>query len=231
MQQAEEPRRYVNEPAREVMGNRYSQMTSCVYETIQEIVSEHKWLKKNGRVVSQGTKALFEDRAKEYRKEKPTAEKRKAWNKRIQNASRNDYRLWVTKWIQKIEQADNRSDTKAIYAGVKSLSGSAAFSTTNPTEKVQRKSESHQTTDPADPGAEINETARWSQKKKITVRASGELDTARASGESETVRASGEFEAARASGEPEADLRSSSPKIFKTETSTRINGPHEITQV
>ena len=119
LQQAEEPSRYDNEPEKTDMANRYANLTSCVYETIQEIVPERKWLKKNGRVVSQDTKALFESRAKEYQKEKPTAAKRKAWNKKIQIACRNDYRLWVSKWVQKIEQADNRGDMKAIYSGVK----------------------------------------------------------------------------------------------------------------
>ena len=121
----------------------------------KSLVPERKWLKKNGRVVSQETKALFESRAKDYQKAKPTAEKRKAWNRKIQNACRNDYRLWVTKWVQKIEQADNRGDMKAIYTGVKSLSGSAAFSTTKPTEKVQRKKTERQKTDPAEIGAEM----------------------------------------------------------------------------
>ena len=201
-------------------------------------MSEHKWLKKNGRVVSQGTNALFEDRAKEYRKEKPTAEKRKAWNKRIQNAC-----LWVTKWIQKIEQADNRGDTKAIYAGVKSLSGSAAFSTTKPTEKVQLKTPTEQQkTDPSATGAEINENTRASgvvpKERNDTARASREQGTIRASSATTTARASGEFVTARASGaeivarEVEADVRASVPKIQKTvKYSTRISGPTELAQV
>ena len=117
----------------------------------------------------------------------------------------------MTKWVQKIEQSDNRGDTKTIYAGVKSLSGSAVFSTAKPTEQVQRKSETHQTTDPAEPGAEINETARTNlsgmePQGKIAVRTSGELETARDSGEPETVRASGKSETTRASGEPETDV-------------------------
>ena len=141
----------------------------------------------------------------------------------------------MTKWVQKIEKADNRGDTKAIYEGVKSLSGSAAFSTTRPTEKVQRKSEAQQRTDPTEPGAEINETTRASgvepKENHATVRASGEPETVRASGEPETVRASGESETVRASGELEAEVRAIRPKIFKHEVSTRINGPRELAQV
>ena len=74
LQKEEEPRRYEKEPDNEALDNRYSRFTSCVYETIQEIVPERKWLKKNDRVVSQGTKALFEDRAKEYNQHPPSVD-------------------------------------------------------------------------------------------------------------------------------------------------------------
>ena len=54
------------------LANVYANLTECVYATIKEIVPEKKWLKKNGRVVSEATKALFEARAKEYKRAKPT---------------------------------------------------------------------------------------------------------------------------------------------------------------
>ena len=57
---------------------------------------------KNGRVVTEETKVLFEQRAKEYQKKKSTTERRKTWNKKIQTACRNDYRAWV----ERIAQAD-----------------------------------------------------------------------------------------------------------------------------
>ena len=62
------------------LANVFANITECVYETIKEIVPEKKWLKKNGRVVSQATKQLFERRANEYKRSKPTREQRKAWN-------------------------------------------------------------------------------------------------------------------------------------------------------
>ena len=84
---------------------------------------------------------------------KPTAEERKVWSRKIRIACRTDYRSWVTGWVQRIEAADNKGDTKGIHQGVKALSGSAANSTTRPTEhwhddeKPVRARESQGTTD------------------------------------------------------------------------------------
>ena len=88
------------------METEYSKMTTCVYESIKVIgLSEKKWLKRNGRVVSDETKKLFEQRVEEYkkRKRKPTGEQCKKWNRRISNACRNDYRGWISVWVDKIE--------------------------------------------------------------------------------------------------------------------------------
>ena len=163
--------------------------------------------------MSQETKALFERRAKEYQKQKPTAERRKSWNKKIQIACRNDYRSWVARWVDKIEQADNRGDTKAIYRGVKNLSGSSAFSTTKPTEKLQK-------TDPT--GAARAQTA------EETTRASDPKSESRASAPKKDVGASAD-ESATAKA---AKARASGEKKFKRATaSTRINGPEELARV
>ena len=81
------------------------------------------WAKKNGRVVSEETKALYEQRARQYQKNKPTKEERKRWNNKIRAAGKKDYRTWVTKYTERIEQADNKGDSKTIYAEVKRLSG------------------------------------------------------------------------------------------------------------
>ena len=110
------------------LGTEYSELTKCVYESIKAIVPEKKWIKRNGRVVSDETKKLFERRTEEYKKEKPTKQQRKKWNRRINNACRNDYRRWVSTWVQKIEQADTKEDTKEIYKGVRVLSGKTATS-------------------------------------------------------------------------------------------------------
>ena len=42
LQQAEEPKRYDTETEKEVMTNKYANLTSCVYETIQKVVPERK---------------------------------------------------------------------------------------------------------------------------------------------------------------------------------------------
>ena len=103
LQQSEEPTRYKDNKI-EPLARRYEHLTKCVRDTIDELVPEKRWLRKNGRVVSEATKALFERRAKEYQKRQPTTEQRKAWNKKIQIACRNDYRSWVAKWVETIEQ-------------------------------------------------------------------------------------------------------------------------------
>ena len=106
------------------LSEEFAHLTKCVYETICKVVPEKKkWIKKNGRVVSQGTKELFEKRAKEFSKQKPTKQRRQKWNRTIRNACRNDYRAWVSNWVEAIEKADNAGDTKEIYRGVKALSG------------------------------------------------------------------------------------------------------------
>ena len=155
MQKREEPRgtkaKHVVEQIRhekpvtaQNLGSEYDNLTTCIYETIKEIVPEQKWIKKNGRVVSPETKQLFEKRAKEYRKNKPTKQERKKWNKKIRNACRKDYRSWVTKWVQKIEAADNKGDTKSIFCGVKALSGSKAAKCKQPTEYFETKEKNHE---------------------------------------------------------------------------------------
>ena len=128
------------------LDNVYANLTECVYATIKEVVSEKKWLKKNGRVVSQVAKDLFEKRTKEYKRVNPTREQRKKWNVRIRNVCRTDYRTWVAKWVETIESADNKGDAKTIYRGVKALGGSAAFERTNPTEHITRKKKNLNTT-------------------------------------------------------------------------------------
>lgn len=57
--------------------------------------------KKDGRVVSNETKDLFEARAKEFQKETPTKNRRKRWNKKIRSKYKKDYRMWVTNRVEK----------------------------------------------------------------------------------------------------------------------------------
>ena len=94
-----------------------------VRESIEKVVPAKTWTKKNGRIVSEETKALYEERTRQYQKDKPTQSARKRWNRKLRASCKKDYRTWVTGCTQRIEQADNRGDTKAIYTEVKRLSG------------------------------------------------------------------------------------------------------------
>ena len=111
----------------------YAKISKCVKETIDEVVPKNQWMRKNGRVVTQATRDLFEKRAKEYSKKTPSPDRRKRWNKVIRDACKNDYRKWVSDWVEKIEKADHRGDTKAIYSGVKALSGTKRSISKRPT--------------------------------------------------------------------------------------------------
>ena len=54
------------------LGTEFESLSKSVYETIKEVVPEKKWLKKNGRMVLNDTKKLFEQRAKDFSKRAPT---------------------------------------------------------------------------------------------------------------------------------------------------------------
>ena len=201
-------------------------------ETIDELVPEKKWLKKNGRVVSQETKALFERRAKEYQKHKPTAERRKAWNKKIQIACRNDYRSWVTTWVQKIEKADNRGDTKEIYRGVKSLSGGSAFSATKPTEKLQPPLK----TDPKNVATRKQAEKARARDTKSDARAREPKSNVRASAETADSRASGRvqqnFETVKETATAKTSGENPVTENFHREAvSVNIDGPEKLARV
>ena len=127
-----------NKTTEQKLANEYEKITKCVQETINEVVPEKQWLKKNGRVVTQATRDLFDKRAKEYSKRLPTADRRKRWNKVIRDACTNDYRKWVSTWVETIEKADHKGDTKTIYSGVKALSGAKRSTGKHPTMRDDR---------------------------------------------------------------------------------------------
>ena len=54
----------------EIIDACYKRLNKCVFETIKNVMPERKWIKKNGRVVSQGTKELFTKRAQEFQQGK-----------------------------------------------------------------------------------------------------------------------------------------------------------------
>lgn len=96
LQEKEEPRVTVDQHSRKVAGTegqdlaaRYKNLAQCVYETIKEVVPEKQWIKKNGRVVTQATKELFERRAQEFSRQGKTSKARQQkWNRLIRNACR-----------------------------------------------------------------------------------------------------------------------------------------------
>ena len=116
-------------------GEEYAALTQDIRETIKATVPKKKNLFKNGRAVSEETKELYKKRRKQFStKGKHDAATRKRWNRKIKNACRNDYRRWVSRWTEHIEKADAKGDLKAVYHGVRALSGMKnRFSHTQPT--------------------------------------------------------------------------------------------------
>ena len=126
----------------------YANLTKLVRESIEATVPAKAWTKKNGRIVSEKTKALYEARTRQFQANKPTQATRKKWNRKIRSACKQDYRTWITGCTERIENADNRGDTKAIYDEVKRLSGLVSRgANTRPTAVYQEPSESEETGD------------------------------------------------------------------------------------
>ena len=115
----------------------YRKLFLDVTETIKAVVPKKQKRQRKGRVVSAETKELFKKRTQEYSKKAPTKGERRNWNKKITRACRKDWRTWVTGWTQEIERANNVGDTKAIYRGVKAISGGKqTFATKQPTQNA-----------------------------------------------------------------------------------------------
>ena len=66
-------------------------------------------------MVTQATRDLFDKKAKEYSKKPPTTDRRKRWNKSIRDVCTKDYSKWVSDWVDTIEKADHKGNTKMIY--------------------------------------------------------------------------------------------------------------------
>ena len=181
-------------------------------------------MKKNGRVVTQATRDLFDKRAKEYSKRLPTAERRKRWNKVIRDACTNDYRRWVSNWVETIEKADHKGDTKAIYSGVKALSGAKRTISKRPT---MREVDPASCTGPDEQRTAkmVDTEIRASDAKSVTqkkCRASPETTNENAeSGESEPI----------ASKMTDAVTKSPKPVTEKKRSKVRISCPEELVGV
>ena len=108
----------------EKMGQHYDRMATSIRETIAEVVPPKQRLKYNGRDVSAETKRLYDLRIRDFASgRKVTKSDRDAWNRTLNKAAKKDYDRWVEKRVQEIEQADEQGNTRAIYAGVRALSG------------------------------------------------------------------------------------------------------------
>lgn len=57
--------------------NEYAELATAIKEAIDQVESDKTWTKKNGRIVSEETKALYEKRTRQLQKDKPTREVRK----------------------------------------------------------------------------------------------------------------------------------------------------------
>ena len=123
----------------------------------------------------------------------------------------------MTKWVQKIEQADEKGNTKEIFKGVKTLSGSTTHSSTAPTEHFE--AEEQATT-------KKNQTPRASVTKvKINTSTDGKLKT-----ETAETRASTEAGASTSTdGNKKAGKTDGSIPVRRA--SKRINGPSELVSV
>ena len=166
--------------------------------------------KKRKSCFSRDKKKLFEKRAQTFNAKAPTPKERKKWSRKIRNACRNDYRTWVSSWVQKIESADEKGDTKRIYAGVKALSGSNTnFARTKPTERHQEK-----TAAPRASRRETKETDAESVTRASAHRREEEVTDNDKSGASAHRR--------------EEKVTENEAKAESRASGNRINGPREL---
>ena len=88
--------------------------------------------------MSQDTKTLFEKRAREFQKKtcQPDPEEKDGTRKFTMHVETTVDCGSHSQWVQKIEDADNHDDTKAIFKGVKAPSGKGFSESKQPTEKV-----------------------------------------------------------------------------------------------
>ena len=116
------------------MGAHYDRFAQCIRQTIKEVVPPRKKIKFNGHTIAEKTRALYNERIRDFNSgRKITSKDRAAWNRVLAQAGRDDYADWVRRWVDKITRADELGDTKSIYKGVKALAGiSASYSNKQP---------------------------------------------------------------------------------------------------
>ena len=104
------------------VGVHYEKLTETTRETIEEVVSKKERSMYNGRYVSNETKNLFEERTRTFVKTKPCTKTRKIWNKKIRRACRNDYKEWVKKWTERMEEANRLGNAREVYRAMRAVS-------------------------------------------------------------------------------------------------------------
>ena len=99
----------------------YGHLAHAVVETSAKVVpKKKKAVKTNGNRVSEKTLGLHKQRTRDFASgRKITIEDRKAWNRILAQAARDDYKQWLERWVKEIEKSDGLGDTKAIYDAVK----------------------------------------------------------------------------------------------------------------
>ena len=117
-------------------------VNKCVRETIEAEVPKKKPMHRNGRTVSQKTKELYVQRARDYSSgRKITKSDRQTWNRLLGKAGHDDYEACVERYryVKRIEEADAKGDTDTaeISRCVKALSGTTRHS--NPTQPTQNE--------------------------------------------------------------------------------------------
>ena len=112
----------------QAMGEHYDQVAKSIRDTIQEVVPPRAKAKAkyNGRTVSEKTKRLYDLRTRDFASGREIKKSdRDAWNKTLGKAAKKDYDDWVTRWVETMEEADEKGDVRKVYEGARALAGNS----------------------------------------------------------------------------------------------------------
>ena len=114
------------EVSQEGMTKHLDRLNKGIKHAIETTVPKKEKIKFDGRQASAKTKALFEQRIRDYGSGREIKKSdRMAWNSVLAKACKQDYHDWLQRWIKKIEQADINGNSRAVSQGVKVISGSS----------------------------------------------------------------------------------------------------------
>ena len=121
----------------QAMGEHYDQVAKSIRDTIQEVVPPRAKAKYNGRTVSEKTKRLYDLRTRDFASGREIKKSdRDAWNKTLGKAAKKDYDDWVNRWVETMEEADEKGDVRKVYEGARALAGKSKNGrSTQPTKK------------------------------------------------------------------------------------------------